>query len=144
MRHVLRWCTLAGIMSGLLGLAIPASAATGWTVVTPSGLPPGTQNYLNGSFALSDTDAWAVGESENASTGAEAPLVLNWNGTAWSSVSTPAPSGSTPNWLNERLGVRRLLRPALERDRVVRRLRCTACPPGERGRPQRHLGHLPQ
>jgi hypothetical protein len=99
MTHVLRWCTLAGITAGLLGLAVPASAATGWTVVTPMGLPAGAQNYLNGSFALSDTDAWVVGESENVSTGAEAPLVLNWNGTAWSTVSTPTPSGSTPNWL---------------------------------------------
>jgi len=99
MSHVLRWCTLAGIMAGLLALTVPASAATGWTVVTPTGLPAGAENYLNGSFALSDTNAWVVGESENVSTGAEAPLVLNWNGTAWSSVSTPTPSGSTPNWL---------------------------------------------
>jgi hypothetical protein len=99
MRRVLRWGTLAGITAGLLGLAVPASGATGWTVVTPSGLAAGTQNYLNGSFALSGTDAWAVGESTNASTGTEAPLVLNWNGTNWSSVTTPKPSGSTPNWL---------------------------------------------
>jgi hypothetical protein len=97
-RVLIRWCTLAGVMAGLLGLTAQASAATGWTVVTPPALPPGTQNYLNGSFALSDTDAWVVGASVNASAGAEAPLVLNWNGTAWSSVSTPTPSGSTPNW----------------------------------------------
>jgi len=99
MTHVLRWCTLAGITAVLLGLAVPASAATGWTVVTPTGLPAGAQNYLNGSFALSDTNAWVVGESENVSTGAETPLVLNWNGTNWSAVPTPTPSGSTPNWL---------------------------------------------
>lgn len=49
MTHVfLRWCTLAGITAGLLGLTVPASAATGWTVVTPTGLPAGTQNYLSG------------------------------------------------------------------------------------------------
>ena len=37
--------------------------------------------------------------SENTSTGPETPLALNWNGTAWSSVSTPTPSGSTPDWV---------------------------------------------
>ena len=98
MTRVLRWCTLAGITAGLLGLTVPASAAAGWTVVTPSGLAAGTENYLNGSFALSDSDAWAVGESSNASAGTEVPLALNWNGTTWSSVPTPTPSGSTPNW----------------------------------------------
>lgn len=31
MTRVSRWCTLAGITAGLLGLTVPASAATGWT-----------------------------------------------------------------------------------------------------------------
>jgi hypothetical protein len=97
MTRVLRWCTLAGITAGLLGLAVPASAATGWTVVTPPASAVGAE--LTGSYALSDTDAWAVGYSENISAGTEAPVALNWNGTAWSSVPTPAPSGSTPDWV---------------------------------------------
>jgi hypothetical protein len=93
MTRVSRWCTLAGITAGLLGLTVPASAATGWTVVTP---PAGTAGAeLTGSYALSDTDAWAVGGPDAASA---APVALNWNGTAWSSVPTPAPSGSTPEW----------------------------------------------
>jgi hypothetical protein len=94
MTRVSRWCTLAGITAGLLGLIVPASAATGWTVITP---PAGTAGAeLTGSYALSDTDAWAVGGPASASA---APVALNWNGTAWSSVPTPTPSGSTPNWL---------------------------------------------
>jgi hypothetical protein len=101
MRHVFRWCALAGITAGLLGLAVPASAQAGWTLVTPPTLPAGTQNFLTGSFALSDTSTWAVGESTNASAGTEAPLALNWNGTTWSSVPTPTPSGSTPDWAFE-------------------------------------------
>ena len=92
MTRALRWCTLAGITAGLLGLAVQASAATGWTVVTP---PAGAAGTLTGSFALSDTDAWVVGYH-----GAD-PVALNWNGTAWSTVPTPAPSGSTPNWAFE-------------------------------------------
>jgi len=88
MTRVSRWCTLAGIAAGLLGLTIPASGATGWTVVTP---PAGAAGNLTGSYALSNTDTWAVGYF-----GAD-PVALNWNGTAWSSVPTPAPSGP-PDW----------------------------------------------
>jgi hypothetical protein len=99
MTRVSRWCTLAGITAALLSLAGMASAATGWTVLTPSGLTAGTYNYLNGSFARTDTDAWAVGESTTSTT--EVPLALHWNGTAWSSVPTPAPSGSATDWLFE-------------------------------------------
>jgi hypothetical protein len=40
-RVFVRWCTLAGIMAGLLGLTAQASAVTGWTVVTP---PAGTSS----------------------------------------------------------------------------------------------------
>jgi hypothetical protein len=96
MTRVLRWCTLAGITALLLGLAVPASAqTTGWTVAT---LPASAAGNLTGSYALSDTDAWVVGYNGNTSTGPESPVVLNWNGTAWSTVSTPTPSGSTPDW----------------------------------------------
>lgn len=94
MTRALRWCTLAGITAGLLGLtAAQASAADGWTVITP---PAGTAGaMLTGSFALSDTDAWAVG---GPPVSGAAPVALHWNGTAWSSVPTPAPSGSAPDW----------------------------------------------
>ena len=93
MIRVSRLCTLAGITAGLLGLTVPASAAAGWTVVTPPASTAGAE--LTGSYALSDTDAWVVGGPATASA---APAALNWNGTAWSSVPTPAPSGSTPVW----------------------------------------------
>src|SRR6516164_9063269 len=84
MTRVSRWCTLAGITAALLGLTVPASAASGWTVITP---PAGTAGAeLGGSYALSDTDAWAVGGPSSASA---APVALNWNGTAWSVVAGP-------------------------------------------------------
>jgi hypothetical protein len=107
MTRVSRWCTLAGVIAGLLGLATQASAATGWTVVRPPALPPGTENLLSGSFALSETNTWAAGVSVNDSTGAKAPLVLHWNGATWSAVSTPTPSGSTPNWAFESVAASR-------------------------------------
>ncbi len=101
MTRVARWCMLAGVTAGLLGLATAqASAATSFTQVTPSGLAAGSQNYLNGSFALSGTSAWAVGDTTSSSVGT-IPLALNWNGTTWSSVATPTPSGSTPDWVFE-------------------------------------------
>ena len=59
MTRVQRWCTLAGIAVGLLALTVPASAATGWTLVTPPASTVGAE--LAGSYALSDTDAWVVG-----------------------------------------------------------------------------------
>ena len=62
-------------------------------MVTPPASTAGAE--LTGSYALSDTDAWVVGGPATASA---APVALNWNGTAWSSVPTPAPSGSTPVW----------------------------------------------
>jgi hypothetical protein len=94
MTRVSRWCTLAGITAALLSLAAAqAFGATGWTMVTPPAFAGSEYYILNGSFALSDTNAWAVGYI-----GAD-PVALNWNGTAWSSVPTPTPSGSTPDWM---------------------------------------------
>lgn len=96
MTRVLQLCTLAGIVTGLLALTLLAFAQTGWTVVPPAAGTAGDE--LTGSYALSNTDAWAVGYIGNTSTGPETPVALNWNGTAWSPVSTPTPSGSTPDW----------------------------------------------
>jgi hypothetical protein len=76
----------------MLGLTLPASAATGWTVITA----PGPAAGITSSFALSDTDAWAVGNYSNA--GVVTPTSLHWNGSAWSSVPTPAPTAGTGSW----------------------------------------------
>jgi len=43
MTRVSRWWTLAGITAGLLGLAVPASGATGWTAVTPPASTAGAE-----------------------------------------------------------------------------------------------------
>lgn len=60
---------------------------TSWSVVSsPAG---GTTPYLNGVAAESSTDVWAVGyTAPSGSTGAQT-LTMNWNGTAWSTVSSP-------------------------------------------------------
>ena len=95
MTRVLRLCTLAGIIAAVLGLALPASAATGWTVITA----PGPNALFTSSFAVSDTDAWAVGNYPNA--GIETPTSVRWNGAAWSSVPTPTPTSGTGSWYLE-------------------------------------------
>jgi hypothetical protein len=38
-------------------------------------------------------DVWAVGSTAPAGTDVDQPLILNWNGTAWSAVTSPAISG---------------------------------------------------
>jgi hypothetical protein len=63
---------------------------TKWSkVASPN--PGGTTSandfsYLNGVSADSATDAWAVGYYFNPTTGAEATIVLHWNGTSWSTA----------------------------------------------------------
>jgi hypothetical protein len=67
---------------------------TAWKTVkspTPSGA---TDITPSGVSAVSATDAWTVGSYQNGS-GTEVPLILHWNGTAWSQVASPAPSGAT-------------------------------------------------
>jgi hypothetical protein len=74
----------------------PALAATGWTIVPA---PPTGQNAaFTAVTTTSDSSAWAVG-SENAElngVGAKA-LIDHWNGTAWSRVTVPQPSGDGLN-----------------------------------------------
>ena len=72
---------------------------TSWSIVkspNPSGL---TANTLNGISEVSTSDIWAVGYSANNNTGFESTLIEHWNGTSWSIVKSPNPSGSTYNTL---------------------------------------------
>lgn len=69
---------------------------TAWSQV-PSPDPEPNGDWLGSVSALSPTDAWAVGVGRN-SAGVDQTLILHWNGTAWSQVSSPDPS-STGNEL---------------------------------------------
>jgi hypothetical protein len=51
---------------------------------------PSTSNVLNAIDGVSANDLWAVGNAGSGS--ARRALVLRWNGTAWSSVTLPAPA----------------------------------------------------
>jgi hypothetical protein len=74
--------------------ASPALAAGGWTIAS---VPPTGQNAnLSGVAAPSDTNAWAVGDSNGrAYTGlGSKALIDHWNGTAWSQATAPTIPGS--------------------------------------------------
>jgi hypothetical protein len=69
---------------------------TSWTVV-PSPSPGALQNILYGVAAISESDAMAVGASEDAN-GLWHTLAERWNGSAWTVVPT-VDSGSSGNQL---------------------------------------------
>jgi hypothetical protein len=50
--------------------------------------------FLQGVSAWSANDIWAVGWSGDFETNASRTLILHWNGSTWTPVSSPAGSGS--------------------------------------------------
>ena len=66
-----------------------------WRVV-PSPNVGTHDNILNGVTAVSSTDAWAVGDSLDMNSNAQA-LIEHWDGTMWSVVSSPGSVASTLN-----------------------------------------------
>jgi hypothetical protein len=55
-------------------------------------------SYLTGVWATSSADAWIVGQWNGPPPDyAPHPLVLHWNGTGWSSITSPASSTLVPN-----------------------------------------------
>ena len=63
-----------------------------WSVV-PSPNASQQNNVLNAVAAVSTNDVWAVGYDYNARLSQQS-LVEHWNGTSWSIVSNPGPTGS--------------------------------------------------
>jgi hypothetical protein len=86
------------------GLAVAAPVSAGeagpsdpWTVVptpNPGASPPSglTSVSFSSVSAASPTDAWAVGTNNNFG-GNAFPVAAQWNGSTWTTVSMPAPSG---------------------------------------------------
>jgi hypothetical protein len=76
---------------------------TDWsTVASPN--PGGTSgfaiNELPSVSADSTTDAWAVGFYQNPTNLAVETLILHWNGTNWSRVTSPNPGGTGSGGVN--------------------------------------------
>jgi hypothetical protein len=66
---------------------------TSWTSQAPPN-PANFQNKLSGVSCTSSTHCVAVG-SQRTSTGQPKTLAMTWNGTTWTTQTTPNPSGST-------------------------------------------------
>jgi hypothetical protein len=66
---------------------------TAWSA-QPSPDPSATINALQGVAAVSGSDAWAVGYY-HSDLGAELPLIVRWNGTAWTQVASSLTSGTS-------------------------------------------------
>src|SRR5215469_10415523 len=83
------------------GTGTGASLALHWTGRRwhPTAVPAIKFGYLTGVFAVSRTDAWAVGNVFNTGR----MLLFHWNGTAWHQVRTP--SGLTAPMLGELTGI---------------------------------------
>jgi hypothetical protein len=66
-----------------------------WTQASVTAPDEGALKFtsLSAVSAISATDAWAVGQYNNSSN-VEVPLTEHWNGTAWKTVTAPAPSGA--------------------------------------------------
>ena len=62
-------------------------------VASPDPGGPAHLNLLNGVAATSASNAWAVGGYAKSS--AEQTLIVHWNGTAWKTVPSPDPGGSS-------------------------------------------------
>ncbi len=66
---------------------------TQWTQVPSPSLTPDL-SQLNAVSADSSTDAWAVGIDHDMTTGVDETLVLHWDGSSWTRVSSPSPGTS--------------------------------------------------
>jgi hypothetical protein len=72
---------------------------TAWSQI-PSPNPSPGMNELFAVSADSATDAWAVGDFRDLSTDHLIPLILHWDGTAWSQIPSPNPTpGKTTHTL---------------------------------------------
>jgi hypothetical protein len=67
-----------------------AGLAAGPAAQAATAAPPA---QLEGVSAVSASDAWAVGYTNNITTDIPSPLTLRWNGTSWATVASPSFAG---------------------------------------------------
>jgi hypothetical protein len=70
-----------------------------WSLVQTPSTSPANNDVLWSVTALSPSDVWAVGNSVDRVSGNYNTLIEHWNGSAWSVVTSPNPSGSIYNFL---------------------------------------------
>jgi hypothetical protein len=73
------------------GQTIDHFNGTSWTQVSVPDL-----NRVNDVAAVSPSDVWIVGQGTQTGVG-DVTRAVNWNGTSWSTVPTPNPTGTDPD-----------------------------------------------
>lgn len=96
-RAVAAVAMLAGAMAA--GAAVPASAATGWTVQTVPNPAGTTATYLEGVSCPSVSNCIAVG-STGPTDSTTLDLAEHWNGSTWALQTAASPAASTMPGLN--------------------------------------------
>jgi len=66
-----------------------------WSVVPSPNVGPEVDNTLAGVAAVASNDIWAVGTQQPTSLTDPHTLILHWNGSAWSVVTSPNDGGSS-------------------------------------------------
>jgi hypothetical protein len=96
---VLVAATASGSISGLRALSPPLTvppavpAACSWNIVPSPNENSSTYfNALRKVAVVSDDDAWAIGTTYEAQEGgSQSPLILHWDGAAWTIIPNPSP-----------------------------------------------------
>lgn len=86
-------CTAKGTTVPVWDSLILHWDGTAWSQV-PSPDPGATANTLDSVSADSATDVWAVGDYGSGPVYNGGTFVLHWNGTTWSQVASPNPTGA--------------------------------------------------
>ena len=93
--------TPPGQLADLTETLIEHWNGTTWSLVPSPNSASG--GYLAGVGALSSTNVWAVGSTDDAYIGQT--LIEHWDGASWSLVPSPSPSGATNSYLAGVAGV---------------------------------------
>jgi hypothetical protein len=80
------------LLAGVLGGVAPVTASAAQAGPAGTAAPFRINGWLYGVAATSASSAWAVGYSGSITS--PKPLIVRWNGTAWTRVPSPAPVGS--------------------------------------------------
>ena len=100
MRRLLAAATVMALAIGApIALGPAAGGARAFTVVASPNPRASTGSHLNGVWCVTAIKCTAVGYYATASTPGRV-LVERWNGTKWSIVTAPVPTGSTGSYLN--------------------------------------------
>ena len=88
------------LITGTLGSAVvqagrAEAAPTVWSIVSSPNVSGVESSSLQGVSCISPTDCTAVGESTSNNYFVEKTLIESWNGTSWSIIPSPDPSGAT-------------------------------------------------